>query len=173
MRLTTVDEIKEKYDNGDKLKLEIFHEGDFIQSEKCSFTIKGTEYYCVDQYLLANRAKLFKDSEMLDKIMESKSIRQAKLFGNKIRNFDQEEWDKHKLNMSYVANLCKFQQDENLKFKLLETGDKILSYADVYDPVWGIGKKITDLDIKNPHAWKGNNLLGFILMKIRQDLSQA
>ena len=48
MRLTTVEEIKQRYDSGDKLKLEIFYEGDFIQSEKCSFTIKGTEYYCVD-----------------------------------------------------------------------------------------------------------------------------
>ena len=172
-KLWNVEMIKEKYDNGDKLKLDIFFEGDFTQDEKSDFEIKDISYMGVDQYLLANRAKLFKDQEMLERIMESKSIRQAKLFGRKIRNFNQDKWDKHKLNMSYVANLCKFQQDENLKFKLLETEDKILVYANVYDSVWGVGKKITDLDIRNPHSWKGENLLGFILMKVRDDLRKV
>lgn len=168
-KLMNVKEVIRKYNDGEQLKFEIFYEGDFSQFEKSNFIIKNIEYFCVEHYLLVNRARLFKDKEMLEKIMESKSIRQAKLFGKKIRNFNQEEWDKHKLNMSYVANLCKFQQDEVLKFKLLETENSILVNADAYDDVWGIGKKITELDIKNPHSWKGENYLGFILMKIRED----
>ncbi len=172
IKIMKVEDIIKKYDSGERLKMEIFNEGAFSQFEKSFFKIKDVNYFCVEQYLLANRARLFKDKEMLQKIMESKSIRQAKLFGNKIRNFNQDELDKHKLNMSYVANLCKFQQDENLKFKLLETENSILVNADAFDPVWGIQKKITDLDIKNPHSWKGKNLLGFILMEIREEFKQ-
>lgn len=172
MKLLNVDEIKLMHDRGERLKLKIFAEGDLTQHEKTIFKVKNISYLGVDHYLLAQRAKLFKDDEMLEKIMSSKSIRQANLFGKKIRDFDSKEWDKHKLNMSYVANLCKFSQDENLKFELLQTEEEILVNADVYDPVWGIGKKITDLDIKNPHSWKGENLLGFVLMKVREDLKR-
>lgn len=168
-RLINVEEVLKRYDDGRQLKFEIFYDGDFAQFEKSNFTIKNVNYFCVEHYLLASRAILFNDKEMLEKIMESKSIRQAKIFGKNIRNFNQEVWDKHKLNMSYVSNLCKFQQDEVLKFKLLETENSILVNADVYDDVWGIGKKITDLDIRNPHSWRGENYLGFILMKIRED----
>lgn len=171
-KLMGVEDIKKKYDSGEKLKFEIFNEGGFTQFETSIFQVKGISYFCVEQYLLANQAILFKDNVMLEKIMIAKSIRQARLFGNKIRNFDQEEWNKHKLNMGYVANLCKFQQDENLKFKLMETENNILVNADPYDGDWGIKKRITELDIKNPHSWKGENLLGFILMMIREDLKQ-
>lgn len=168
--LMKIEDVIKRYDRGEKLKFEIFNEGDFAQFERCIFEVKNISYFCVEQYLLANQAILFRDDVMLEKIMTAKSIRQARLFGDKIRNFDQEEWNHHKLNMAYVGNLCKFRQNENLKFKLLETENKIIVNADPYEKDWGIKKRITELDIKNPHSWKGENQLGFILMMIREEL---
>ncbi|HIR94499.1 MAG TPA: DUF1768 domain-containing protein [Candidatus Coprenecus stercorigallinarum] len=50
--------------------------------------------------------------------------------------------------------------------------DKILVEASPYDTVWGIGMKEDDPDCRNPRLWKGENLLGFALMDVREKLSK-
>jgi ribA/ribD-fused uncharacterized protein len=44
--------------------------------------------------------------------------------------------------------------------------------ASPYDTVWGIGMKEDDPDCRNPRLWKGENLLGFALMDVREKLSK-
>ena len=56
----------------------------------------------------------------------------------------------------------KFTQHEDLKRRLLETGDEELQEGNNwYDTYWGV-------DI---HTGKGLNMLGKILMRIREELS--
>jgi len=38
--------------------------------------------------------------------------------------------------------------------------------------VWGIGISVDSPDANNPAAWKGKNLLGKVLMKVRQTLTE-
>jgi len=56
---------------------------------------------------------------------------------------------------------AKFDQYEDLRQKLLSTGDAILEEENPRDPFWGIGKD------KNGN--KGQNQLGLMLMQIRED----
>ena len=42
--------------------------------------------------------------------------------------------------------------------------------ASPVDPVWGIGLSQDDTEATNPHLWKGDNLLGFALMEVRDRL---
>lgn len=53
---------------------------------------------------------------------------------------------------------AKFTQNENLKKKLLETGDRILREHTGRDKYWGDGGK----------KFTGKNRLGFLLMEVRQ-----
>lgn len=71
----------------------------------------------------------------------------------------------------YTGNLLKFSQNEELKQKLLDTENKILVEASPYDKIWGIGLSVSDKDFYNPILWKGENLLGKILMKVRNTLN--
>ena len=71
-----------------------------------------------------------------------------------------------------TGNLHKFMGSEDLREFLLSTGDKILVEASPYDTVWGIGMKEDDPDCRNPRLWKGENLLGFALMDVREKLSK-
>ena len=71
-----------------------------------------------------------------------------------------------------TGNLHKFMDNEELKVFLLDTKDKILVEASPYDAVWGIGMKEDDPDCRNPRLWKGENLLGFALMDVREKLSK-
>ena len=61
-------------------------------------------------------------------------------------------------------------QEKLLKEFLLSTGDKILVEASPYDKIWGIGMKEDTPGIYNPVNWKGENLLGFALMEVRDRL---
>jgi ribA/ribD-fused uncharacterized protein len=54
-----------------------------------------------------------------------------------------------------------------LKKYLIWTGDKILVEASPYDTIWGIGLKATDERATDITQWRGENLLGFSLMIVR------
>lgn len=50
------------------------------------------------------------------------------------------------------------------------TGDSILAECAVHDKVWGIGLNMKHVDRLDMSKWKGQNLLGFTLMKVREVL---
>ena len=89
----------------------------------------------------------------------------------KVKNFDEEVWNREKINVVKIANMAKFSQNPKLKKYLLGTGSKILVKTNGYESIWGIGLAKDDNDIYNPLKWKGENLLGFILMDIIEILS--
>lgn len=120
----------------------------------------GTIYNCAEQYMMAQKAILFKDREVYHLIMTERNPSEMKRYGRMIRDFDSNIWDKHKYDIVLAGNLYKFRQNQMLKKMLLETGNSILVEASPYDEVWGI--KSQDIS-----KWNGQNLLGFILMEVR------
>jgi ribA/ribD-fused uncharacterized protein len=70
------------------------------------------------------------------------------------------------------GNYQKFRQHPDLKAFLLGTGDKVLVEASPFDPVWGIGLDERDRASGDPKEWPGLNLLGFILMQVREELRE-
>jgi ribA/ribD-fused uncharacterized protein len=68
------------------------------------------------------------------------------------------------------GNKYKFSQHESLKNYLLQTGDKIIVEASPFDKIWGIGMAKNNIHAMNPFEWKGDNLLGFVLMEVRDSL---
>ena len=77
----------------------------------------------------------------------------------------------HKYKIVLEGNLAKFSQNENMKKFLLSAKNKILVEASPYDKVWGIGLSADTENIENPLTWKGENLLGFVLMEVLLILS--
>ena len=71
----------------------------------------------------------------------------------------------------YVRNsnthFHKFKGNGDLRDFLLDTGDKILVEASPYDTIWGVDMKEDNPDCLIPRNWKGENLLGFCLMEVR------
>ncbi|PIF43841.1 hypothetical protein CLU96_0757 [Chryseobacterium sp. 52] len=142
----------------------------FSQWFPIQFEENGTIYKTAEHYMMAGKARLFNDQEILQQVLKSETPNEVKSLGRKVKNFDPKLWDEHKYEIVNRANLLKFSQ--NLKFQnfLLSTDDKILVEASPYDKIWGIGMLETDSRAQNPLLWEGENLLGFALMEVRDEL---
>ena len=137
---------------------------------KSNFTIDIDDYCCMEQYMMAEKARLFKDEEVLEKILKSKHPKQIKEMGRKVRNFDEEVWKKKRYSIILNGNYAKFLQNDGLRQFLMQTPNRVLVEASPYDKIWGIGMAVDDMHIENPLEWKGLNLLGFALMEVRDEL---
>lgn len=144
----------------------------FSQWFPFEFQENGNIYKTAEHYMMAGKAKLFNDDEILEQILETETPNQAKSLGRKVRNFDPEIWNEHKYEIVKQGNLLKFSQNEEFKKFLLSTDNTILVEASPYDKIWGIGMLESDENIKNPLLWNGENLLGSALVDIRDELRE-
>jgi len=127
----------------------------------------GITYNCAEQYMFARKALLFNDPEMYVKIMQSDSPAEQQKLGRKIRNFDQNVWDRNKVGIVTLGNVFKFSQNKELRKILLSTKGTLLVEASPYDNIWGVGLSENVSTILKEDNWKGENLLGYILTNVR------
>ena len=144
----------------------------FSQWYSCKFVVDDITYHTAEQYMMAQKALLFGDNEIFHKIMSSKSPKEYKELGRKIKNFSDSKWNENKYQIVLKGNIAKFSQNEKLKAFLLNTGTKVIVEASPYDKIWGIGLSADQENIENPLTWNGENLLGFALMEVRDLISE-
>ena len=89
--------------------------------------------------------------------------------GREVRSFDDKIWDQHCRKIVFRGNMAKFNQNSDLKEKLLSTEDKMLAEANPHDLRWGIGLDQADPRAQDSLQWPGKNWLGKILMKLRDN----
>lgn len=136
-----------------------------------SFTIDGITYPTAEHWMMASKARLFRDDAVLKQILETTDPRQAKALGRTVSNFDNAVWETNACRLVVEGNVAKFGQNESLKSFLLGTGKRILVEASPDDRIWGIGLVATDEKAKSPATWQGQNMLGFALMNVRAQLA--
>jgi ribA/ribD-fused uncharacterized protein len=132
------------------------------------FEVDSKIYPSAEHWMMAKKAELFVDNEILEKILLAKSPAEAKKLGRMVKNFDPEIWDEHKFEFVCEGNFHKFSQHPVLREFLIKTGDRVIVEASPMDKIWGIGMKSDHPNIENPELWKGENLLGFALMEVRE-----
>ncbi len=131
---------------------------------------EGTQYSSAEQYMMAGKARVFGDTEVLAEILACNDPHTVKALGRKVADFDDKIWKEHKYEIVKQGNLYKFSQNPSLKEFLLSTNQTILVEASPYDTIWGIGLGKEHANAKNPEKWRGQNLLGFALMEVREEL---
>jgi ribA/ribD-fused uncharacterized protein len=144
----------------------------FSQWWESTFEIDGISYPTAEHWMMAGKARLFNDEITLEKIINAHTAPEAKKLGREVKGFDAEKWDNEKYALVLKGNLAKFSADNNLKNFLLRTGNAVIVEASPVDTIWGIGLAADHPDASNPVAWKGENLLGFALMEVRDLLNE-
>ena len=137
---------------------------------QCPFVVEGQYYNCAEQYMMAEKARIFGDEEIRQQILAEYSQMAMKKLGRKVRNYDDEIWKEKRFDVVVKGNIAKFSQNEKLLDFLLSTGNNILVEASPKDTVWVIGLDESSPEAIQPRKWKGENLLGFALMEVRDIL---
>lgn len=176
------DKLIEKYNNNEPLKFLFFwgHQPNkdgsigkscFSQWWPSPFTIDTITYKTAEHYMMAEKSRLFKDDDILQEIITVDHPHTAKKLGRNVKNFTSEIWDAHRFQIVVKGNYEKFSQNKNLKKFLLNTQDRILVEASPRDRIWGIGMGQSNEKALNPNLWRGQNLLGYALMVVRDQIS--
>jgi N-glycosidase YbiA len=108
------------------------------------------------------QAQKFEQEQHQEAIRKTASPMIAARMGRDRKKPLRKDWESVKVGIMRKAVLAKFSQHEELKEKLLATGDaKIVEHTD-RDDYWGDGGD-----------GSGKNMLGRILMEVRQQLRRA
>ena len=177
----SLEDLKKAYNKGQHYKFLFFwgHTPDssgritetcLSQWWSCRFAVDGVEYSCAEQYMMAEKARMFGDREMLARILEAGHPKEMKAYGRAVRNFDPDRWDAACYDIVKAGNLAKFSQNPELWDYLKSTGTRILVEASPRDRIWGIGMGKSNHDAADPAKWRGTNLLGFALTEVRDIL---
>ena len=116
------------------------------------------------------KALLFDDHAIADRIMRAVSPGQARELGRRVRGFREEMWIAKRARLMEEANHAKFCALPELSAYLLSTWPRVLVQASALDTVWGSGLDLDDPFLPRPGTWPGMNLVGFSLMKVREEL---
>ena len=137
------------------------------------FEVDGQVYATAEHFMMAEKARLFGDEAVRERILTTKQPGIAKRLGRSVSNFDEERWKDCREDVVFRGNVAKFSQSEPLREFLLGTGDTVLVEASPVDAVWGIAMAGNDARALDPGKWQGLNLLGFVLMDVREALRRA
>ena len=143
----------------------------FSQWYRCSFVVDGVTFNCAEQFMMHGKAKLFDDTEVAQKILAADHPRDHKALGRKVRHFDDGAWKRAREDIVLDGNRAKFTQNPELLDALLATKGTTLVEASPYDKIWGIGLAATDPRAHDSTQWKGRNLLGQLLTRLRDELA--
>ena len=146
--------------------------GCFSNWFRAKFVIDDFEYLHVEQYMMAQKAKLFHDSERYTAILRATKPWECKDLGKQVTPFDPAAWDAVKYDVVKTANRAKYKQNPELMARLVSTGNAVLAEASPKDFIWGIGLEAYRAAETDPAEWPGQNLLGRILMELRAEFSE-
>ncbi|MEU3496641.1 NADAR family protein [Kitasatospora cineracea] len=135
------------------------------------FSVDGVQYRTAEHWMMAGKARLFEDEEIVPKILRARTPAEAKNLGRLVKGFDEDRWVAHRFELVVTGSTAKFEQDERLRTYLLRTGGRVLVEASPLDRIWGIGLAADDERAGSPARWRGLNLLGFALMEARARLA--
>ena len=142
------------------------------------FEKDGISFAHMEQYMMYQKALQFQDTEIAQQILQTDNPGKVKALGRSVRNYVDSRWSAvRQLSAHHAVSvklglLEKFRQNQSLLQELLATAPHLLAECAVHDRIWGIGLSMTDSDRFSPEKWRGQNLLGYTLMQVRDELSK-
>lgn len=176
----TISKIPEKYHPettkhiGDNIVAFWHQESPLSNFHQTQFSAESKTFTSVEQFVNYKKAKHFDDEEAAEDIMKTNDPVAIKKRGKStnIKNYNSRYWAQVQVDIMKQALVYKFDQNPNLKSFLAETKNKLLVEASPWDKYWGAGLGLHDPKLANvpPGQWPGKNMLGKLLVDLRQKI---
>lgn len=134
------------------------------------FTVDSVTFSSMEQFMMYKKAVYFGDYNIAKRILASNDVAYIKELGRLVSNYNESYWNGIRQIVVFEGLLAKFSQNESLKEQLKATNGSILAECAVKDRIWGIGLSMNDPNRLDINRWKGQNLLGYTLMMVRERL---
>lgn len=152
-----------------KERFTFFWRGPLSQWHPSRFEIDDIAYSHAEQWMMAEKARLFGDANALARIMKAASPKEQKAIGREVRGFVEEVWNAKVKSIIKIGSRAKFSQNPDLLRQLLQTEGTTLVEASPYDPIYGIGLSANDPRAQSRETWLGLNWLGDVLTETRDE----
>ena len=136
----------------------------------CHFTVEGVDFSSMEQYMMYKKAVCFGDKAVAAQILATDDVAEIKALGRLVAHYSERYWNGIRQIVVFTGLLAKFTQNDDLKAQLAATKGSALAECAVRDTIWGIGLSMKDPDRLDIGKWKGQNLLGYALMMVRERL---
>lgn len=145
--------------------------GCFSNWYPAKFEYAGRQFANSEQYMMYHKVMMFGKTDLAEQIMQtSDPMKCKKIAGQKFPEFKHETWESTCYTVMKRGLKAKFRQNPAIRKMLLGTSDAILAECSPTDKKWGIGIDIKDPARLDTSKWEGKNLLGRILMEVRDEL---
>ena len=120
--------------------------------------------------MMYRKALCFGDNTIAAQILATDDVAEIKALGRRVSGYDENHWNGVRQIIVYEGLLAKFAQNPELGEQLKGTGRTVLAECAVKDRIWGIGLSMQDPNRLERTKWRGENLLGYALMMVRERL---
>ena len=141
-----------------------FYPAPFVDEE-------GIRFSCVEAYFQYQKAKAFGADRLAERILTAYSPSYQQRLGRQVPGFDAHKWALVQELVMREGLKLKFEQNPELRDKLLGTGDALLCQATAGEDFWACGLDLNDPKLAEKHHWPGQSKLGHLLMAIREELT--
>lgn len=128
----------------------------------------GIKFLTSEQEFMYRKAKFFGDEEIAKKILDSTKPWIAKSLGRQVKGYN-DSWDSVREEYMFKACLAKFKSHPEKLLKKVYEGKEFVE-ANPTDTIWAIGLSPDDPLARDKKNWRGTNLLGKVLERVRKSL---
>jgi len=137
---------------------------------RSEFVLDHKKFSSVWQYIMYSKCMLFGDEEAARKVTETDDNNEQKVEANETVGYNDIVWNGMRQILLLRGLLAKFSQNDLMKEALLSTENEYLVACSRHDRIWTCGMSVNEEERKDIRKWKGQNILGFTLMKTRDIL---
>lgn len=100
--------------------------GCFSNWHKSSFIVDGIKFNCAEQYIMYQKCIVFGDKKSAEAMLAADSPKEQKAIGRKAQGYVEKVWEGIRQAVAIKGLYAKFSQNEDLKARLLSTGNAYL-----------------------------------------------
>ena len=136
------------------------------------FDIDGICFTSTEQFIMYQKCIVFGDYQSAKEVLATDDPQIQQSIGRHAKGYIGEVWAGMRQLVAVRGLYAKFSQNEELKKKLLDTGDTWLVECAHYDTTWACGIRLNEEERFDTSKWRGQNILGFALMEVREALKK-